>query len=507
MLKKAPYFLLVLGLFVFIHACSKKSRQEVKKSETFTKAKPLPDYEIEENQKFASIAVYEKMRPYLDSLLLYYDSIKHFCDLDTNFLFYVEKDGFLGVVDKDGKVIIPVEYDKIYSPGGTVKGYIEVEEQDRRGLYDFAGNISVPVKYQSIYPGNNDGVLVHVRLDSLHGIVRSNGEEIFDMESGRLGKYAQSPFVNKDALNWEFNVNNESILFLQPTDYVRMENEPIEGRAVVITPSYLADMGFFPPVMQYIVMEKDADFGIAESKGKITEINSLWGSLKAAFTEYYEVGLDARGYETNKNNLVMINKKGEITGSVAFYKPYFNTSPCGGDENMFRSRFIDSSLFEVKSYVDSYESLSKDTTYSTYDEYYYYSIDSLGKIKALESNRRFAFTQFVKINDEYITGCYANIIEWDGENNANVRRNLSSEDLEVMKNEIFAGYGLLFKKDKWRAYFNAKPWYKGRLSDVNHLLTVIDKHNIAFINKTLEKMKAQPDKYAKTGKGNIPMLP
>lgn len=62
----------------------------------------------------------------------------------TSDLLRVYKDGFKGVIDITGKVIIPVGYDVI-----TLKsGYFEVQRRDKHGLIDIKGNCI----FECIYP-------------------------------------------------------------------------------------------------------------------------------------------------------------------------------------------------------------------------------------------------------------------------------------------------------------------------------------------------------------------
>jgi hypothetical protein len=77
---------------------------------------------------------------------------------------------------------------------------------------------------------------------------------------------------------------------------------------------------------------------------------------------------------------------------------------------------------------------------------------------------------------------------------------LTIDDLDLMRNEIFAEYGLRFKTDKWRNYFSAQPWYRPRYDDVNDKLTEIDKHNIQLILKMRAQMEKDPNRYQRTTK-------
>lgn len=60
-------------------------------------------------------------------------------------------------------------------------------------------------------------------------------------------------------------------------------------------------------------------------------------------------------------------------------------------------------------------------------------------------------------------------------------------NLKVIRNEIFARHGYIFKNGgEMDKYFSSKEWYIPKLNNINHLLSDIEKHNIRLI-KQLEK--------------------
>ena len=61
--------------------------------------------------------------------------------------------------------------------------------------------------------------------------------------------------------------------------------------------------------------------------------------------------------------------------------------------------------------------------------------------------------------------------------------NASKSSLDIMRNEIFADHGLIFKSDKWNDYFEKQDWYDARYEDVNHTLTELERENIRRILK------------------------
>ncbi len=60
---------------------------------------------------------------------------------------------------------------------------------------------------------------------------------------------------------------------------------------------------------------------------------------------------------------------------------------------------------------------------------------------------------------------------------------LSKWQLKIMKNEIFARYGYIFKSAAMKKYFQAKPWYRPQFHNVYHLLTPIERKNIKLIKQ------------------------
>ncbi len=62
-------------------------------------------------------------------------------------------------------------------------------------------------------------------------------------------------------------------------------------------------------------------------------------------------------------------------------------------------------------------------------------------------------------------------------------RNLSNEDLKIMRNEIFARHGYIFKTNDMRTYFQNQDWYTPQYSNVNSMLTNIEQQNIELIKR------------------------
>jgi hypothetical protein len=67
--------------------------------------------------------------------------------------------------------------------------------------------------------------------------------------------------------------------------------------------------------------------------------------------------------------------------------------------------------------------------------------------------------------------------------------NMTLQDLKIMRNEIYARYGLKFKPNgDMDKYFRNQKWYNARFDNVDHSLTEIEQQNIQLILIT-EKSK------------------
>ena len=60
-------------------------------------------------------------------------------------------------------------------------------------------------------------------------------------------------------------------------------------------------------------------------------------------------------------------------------------------------------------------------------------------------------------------------------------KGMSKEDMKMMRNEIFARHGYIFKSPAMNAYFERQGWYKGQFMDVNDKLSTLERENVIFI--------------------------
>lgn len=61
--------------------------------------------------------------------------------------------------------------------------------------------------------------------------------------------------------------------------------------------------------------------------------------------------------------------------------------------------------------------------------------------------------------------------------------NLTGWELKIMRNEIFARHGYIFKKEEMRNYFMYEKWYVPRYENVDDMLSDVEKKNIELIKR------------------------
>lgn len=75
--------------------------------------------------------------------------------------------------------------------------------------------------------------------------------------------------------------------------------------------------------------------------------------------------------------------------------------------------------------------------------------------------------------------------------------NLMKEDLEFMRNEIFARHGYCFNKKHLRQQFEMQDWYVPNTVDIKGFLTDIEKKNIALIKRYEKYAEEYGDEYGR----------
>ncbi|MES2061441.1 MAG: YARHG domain-containing protein [Bacteroidota bacterium] len=440
-----------------------------------------------------------------------YDSILWFQHVDNKAWFYVVKgklpDDFywhgerdktkpvdykMGLVNPDLKEIIPVEYDLIHNIGGTIDGLIEVEKGEKKGLYDITGKLVVPVNFEQILPLNDVGNLALLKNGNDYSYFKNDmtiGETLVDFKIAdvlpKVKHYADS-----------YKVNGES------AKNIMEYNDRNRFTSLVVAPSYLVEwhmLSEFLNLPNKLRTPTEEMIGDGDGSGYVEvkfsgEQKDEENWFTSAFYSVVNDYLGGRGglYE-NKALLLVDKKQNRILGFDA--SNYFGEGEGGGPligdcrENSLKA--INDSLFEFKTTSTFDAELLEKDSYIEEGPYYHYLQIKNGKLVAMESQRLFP-TQFVKLDDSYLQGCYtlANELYSDKTKRKTVDH-LTNDMLQYMKNEIYGSYHYKFKSPRWDEIFKNRFYVdeKERNVTVDDSLTTIDKYNINWINSKLNPQK------------------
>jgi hypothetical protein len=98
--------------------------------------------------------------------------------------------------------------------------------------------------------------------------------------------------------------------------------------------------------------------------------------------------------------------------------------------------------------------------------------------------------EFLKLQEKYRTSIYIKpslngLYPFASEEllNASELNSYTKQDLKIMRNEIYARHGYIFKTPELKTYFLKQSWYYGQHNDVTSKLSSIEKQNIELIKK------------------------
>ena len=449
-----------------------------------------------------------------------YDTIPWFAHIDKRTYFYVangkwetDEGGLpyasdsvmnikIGLVGPDLKEIIPAEYQMIYTINGSVKGLVEVEKNKKIGFYNLSGKNVLPVNYDQIFPLFDDENLAVLR----------NGDDYFYLKkdttvSEKVNIKVNDFFSKIKGLQSSYTINTSFV----PS--VIELNSRGANNAIYISPSYLVDLNFMNEIQFYKNpfrtdrdnddIDRNYDYKLSIAKGE-TKSDNWFEAFFYSIKNYFVGGRE--GFYDKKNIVIVDKKHGKVfSHNIRGAERDESSGLLKGLCDVNSIKMINDSLIEVKAGEKMFFDLYNSPFRITGGPVYQYLVIRNNKLVELPVNGRyFAFTKYTKIDDSYLTACYMVTDTSDNYENKHERQlgQVNADMLRYMKNEIYAGYLYKFKDPKWNKIFYEREveyedTYKPKNTNVNDSLTVIDKYNIAFIDRKLKCIPGQKAPVAK----------
>ncbi|WP_207423938.1 WG repeat-containing protein [Desertivirga brevis] len=418
-----------------------------------------------------------------------YDSVIWFSYLNNKPLYYVvngewsmpenlfgeesgeEKPYQMGLINSDFQEIIPARFDLIHNINGTFEGLIEVEKNGKRGFYDLQGKNIVPVEYDQIIP-IEDGEKVAVVGSGTDYFWLNKDFSVSERDSSiKISDILKKVYVYRNTYNISENNVKNLIEFNSRQDH----------NALYIPPSHLSDWGILSRAQQFKnPLRHNVEFYDMSSSVQVkfakTDEDSNW--LETVLSSIRDNYVGGRSDFYEKKNVMMIDHRNNKLYSYTIWEDE-QMGEAVNCNNIFQTKALSDTLIEVKTSGSNWLGISgKDLTEMPF--YHYISLKT-GKAEGLPSKRYFNFTEYVKLNESYIKGCYV----YGGKQ----LDKLPKDVLTFMKMEIYANYNYNFPDNKWNEVFNdIYGLYKPENSDVEEYLTEIDKYNIKWLD---QKIKGQ----------------
>lgn len=373
----------------------------------------------------------------------------------------------MGLLDSLGNVVVPFEYDLIGTPGIALDGFIEVKKGSKIGYYNLKGEMVLPVEYDWLVPDEDAKSTAIVKKDSIYGWL----DKEFNFTPGFLTEKSE-----RKIMDLEYLTENRFSLGSEHQSIITRILPPIspylyQSSGLIIPSNYFVTQGIFSQIEAgYITAKSDSyyEMGNLELENTNSKLYSITDKIYAFVADFKNrfVGGRSEFYTTHK--IFFLDEKKKVLTSVDAY-----------GENDFKFRKINEGLFESSYLADNMG--PNDLFEQNFPDYNYYSFDG-EKLMTLKSNRRFSFTQFLKIDSSYLSGKFFTWSEAKGQGNSEF---VSVETAQIIRDEILASYGFVFPEG-YPNSFSHYDWYKAYTSSYDGVYKIasdIDKHNLDFLTR------------------------
>lgn len=346
-----------------------------------------------------------------------------------------EKKGKMGLADFEGNLLLAPKYDLVYSFGTLIEGLAEVELDGKFGLVDTNGELFLPPRYDRILPPVRSGDKALVQLGERYGAVKREGKIEWDQPVPAASEILKA-YDFKEKLNGDDKYKGSELLPLS-------KEKGMGYASYVFPPAAFQQMGFAPAILpvklydpgttQALQIEQELSLG-EKIQGFIAMLET-W-TFEPRYS-YHDQAYSLHTYDPELNSLT--NQQLVTTGGDETVGHY-----CEGSE----IRLVGKDTLEVK-YVMSNRPKSK---YEEETVYTYFVIREDGTAEELTSDRTFPFTEFVRINEDYLKTCRCEAIPehlWDPDKSKEVDQfygeywvyyHYFAKEVETMIREIEESY-------------------------------------------------------------------
>jgi hypothetical protein len=382
----------------------------------------------------------------------------------------------MGLIESDGRVIVPVQFDLIGNPSIFLEDAIEVRRGDQIGYYSLEGKELVAPIYDWLLPYSEGQTLAIVKRDSTYGWLDKSYGFHHDFPSAEARKMVEK-FGFLTSTKFTLGRGHQDLInILYP-----LSEGMSRGNGLVVSPAYYHTYGILPLINDgFITTEEDNDtqffqYGNAFQENTNEQPFDITESIVGLISNFNSRFIGGRGEFYGSHKITLFDKKSNIVGSVI-----------AGGERDFKFRKINANLYESSAIYNDEGYGPYGPTEFNFPYYSYFQFDS-GKFTQLGSSRIYQFTQFIKIDSSYLAG---NFLIWNASaKKSDTTRFASRATIQQMRDEILASYGYIFPDAATVEIFkSAGDWYKPTVESYEEIYSMaseIDKHNLDFLNRII----------------------
>ncbi|EMS31908.1 hypothetical protein C943_01643 [Mariniradius saccharolyticus AK6] len=378
----------------------------------------------------------------------------------------------MGLLNAEGKVVIPADYDLIGTLGFDMENLVEVKRNGKYGMYHLQSRLPViPAVYDVLIP--------FTTTDDKKLILTQEGKQTGYFNSDFLRFEGLPPVQQIDEYLAGYKYLDKGLLIKNGQQaMMEVPNKEYLGNGYVVPPSYLSNL----QVMDSI------EFGFTT-----TELGFNAGNESREF-----LGLSWQKISDTFNGLIVLIKDRYMDGREEFYYrsrvailDKENTVKANADFNgsdLVSIRFLrDFGYYEAK--TNHYEYLiDVDVDQINLHNFSYFKLSENGEIKYLETRRVFPETKFSKMDSSYVRGDFSLFVGNGEYENSDF---LSEKTIQFMLDGILADNGYVFPDEDREMFFS---YYRkegdkttGKIEEAMANFSEIDRHNYDFLSSLLPK--------------------
>lgn len=380
----------------------------------------------------------------------------------------------MGLMDEEGKLIIPAEYDLIGTLGFDLENIVEVKRNGKYGMYHLESKLPViPSVYDVLIPYLGEKNLILVKEGDRNGWYNSDYLYFDGLPPiPDIDKYLENHrYLSK---NLVIQQGNQTMMEIPDKEYL--------GNGFIVPPSYLTNLQLIDSIdWGYLTTKKGFNAGLEKKEFTGLSIQSIKEKFKAFIVLVKDKYMDGREEFYHYNKVAILDEINNLQSVNEF----------SGSDLMSIRYLSDLGYFEGKT-TNPYFLWDIDVPEFGIQNYNYFQIAENGKLINLSNNRVFNQTKFAKLDSSYIIGKF--LVQLDSDKTMETEF-LSSQTIQYMLDEILAENGFLFPDPNRGSYFYDTYKNNGEeglerepsLEKVVQKLNEIEKHNYEFLLGLLPK--------------------